>query len=184
MRSLPSEKSVDWFSGWHGLVHSTLWIAGTVHNTGAVITVEEYIARNYSETGFRRTGLDDFTDALCRQIDPELFYPELNRSTPVLKAICVDCPVKNNCIGYAIAEKDLEGVHGGFSKSEKQKIIDAIKRRRPELWASTNSAESNSHIANIAAKVNTNDVEANYISDDNIDDEDLYLDKLSDKLFG
>jgi hypothetical protein len=67
----------------------------------------------------------DYSRALCAQTDPELFFPEKGGSTIDARKICVECPVRNDCLLEALANDYDEGVWGGLSAKERQ----ALKRQ-------------------------------------------------------
>jgi WhiB family redox-sensing transcriptional regulator len=64
------------------------------------------------------------TDAACRGMDPNAWFPERGDLVAPLKAICADCPVKEPCAEYAVMEK--YGIWGGKSERERR----AIRRDR------------------------------------------------------
>ena len=73
---------------------------------------------------------DDWRDdALCRQVDPELFFPESGKSAGPAKRICngdpgrdiPPCPVRDACLAYALTEH-MTGVWGGLSERERGRI--------------------------------------------------------------
>jgi WhiB family redox-sensing transcriptional regulator len=63
--------------------------------------------------------LEWMDDALCRQIDAELFFP-LPNETPhdALKA-CKLCPVQAECFAFGM-EGNYEGVWGGTTHSQRK----------------------------------------------------------------
>jgi WhiB family redox-sensing transcriptional regulator len=61
----------------------------------------------------------DYSQALCAQTDPELFFPEGGGSTQQAKQICNACPVKNDCLMEALVNKYEDGVWGGLSARER-----------------------------------------------------------------
>jgi len=61
-------------------------------------------------------------DALCRQVDAELFFPEKNGSMRKAKAVCHACPVIAECGAWALADSSLSGVLGGMSDRERIRI--------------------------------------------------------------
>jgi WhiB family redox-sensing transcriptional regulator len=63
--------------------------------------------------------------ALCAQTDPEAFFPEKGGSTRAAKHTCFGCPVKNECLEYALARDERFGIWGGLSERERR----ALKRR-------------------------------------------------------
>lgn len=53
---------------------------------------------------------DDWTGALCRETDPDLWFPEPGKGKPpdweTPRAICRRCPLRDRCLEYAM---DREG---------------------------------------------------------------------------
>lgn len=68
------------------------------------------------------TGLDWQTEAICAQTDPEVFFPEKGGSTRNAKRVCVGCPVKTECLGYALEGDERFGVWGGLSERERHRL--------------------------------------------------------------
>ncbi len=70
--------------------------------------------------------------AICRDEDPELFFP-VGTSGPALlqiaeaKIVCRRCPVVSECLSWATAPESWQdaGVWGGMSEDERR----ALKRR-------------------------------------------------------
>ncbi|MBW0106182.1 WhiB family transcriptional regulator [Pseudonocardia sp. KRD291] len=69
-------------------------------------------------------------DAICRDEDPELFFP-VGTSGPALmqiaeaKTVCRRCPVTESCLAWALESGQDAGVWGGMSEDERR----ALKRR-------------------------------------------------------
>jgi WhiB family redox-sensing transcriptional regulator len=69
-------------------------------------------------------------DAICRDEDPELFFP-VGTSGPALmqiaeaKSVCRRCPVTESCLQWALESGQDAGVWGGMSEDERR----ALKRR-------------------------------------------------------
>jgi WhiB family transcriptional regulator, redox-sensing transcriptional regulator len=63
--------------------------------------------------------------AACRHSDPELFFPvsasgsSLDQVTQA-KAICAGCPVRRQCLGFALDTRQDHGVWGGMSEQERR----------------------------------------------------------------
>lgn len=82
----------------------------------------------------------DFVDApwkdegACSEVsDPDIFFPERGQGAKAAKAICNRCPVRAECLAYAlatVAPADDFGVWGGTSPQERQRIRKARRRRR------------------------------------------------------
>ena len=70
--------------------------------------------------------------AECRHADPELFFPvsasgrSLDQITQA-KAICAGCPVRRQCLAFALDTRQGHGVWGGMSEQERR--LRARKRR-------------------------------------------------------
>ncbi|MGC4769233.1 WhiB family transcriptional regulator [Micromonospora sp. DT44] len=62
---------------------------------------------------------------LCRQVDPEIFFPDKGESTRPAKSICARCEVQTECREAAMQRMEPFGVWGGLSERERR----AIKRR-------------------------------------------------------
>jgi WhiB family redox-sensing transcriptional regulator len=61
-------------------------------------------------------------DAICAQTDPEAFYPEKGGSTAEAKRVCMGCPVRTDCLEYALENNERFGIFGGKSERERRKI--------------------------------------------------------------
>lgn len=60
--------------------------------------------------------------ASCSSTDPEIFFPEKGRKsereTQIAKSICRECPVKQQCLEYALAYPDTHGIWAGLTADE------------------------------------------------------------------
>lgn len=66
--------------------------------------------------------LDWQVDGLCAQTDPEAFYPDKGGSSGEAKAICMGCPVRTECLEYALTHDERYGVWGGMSERERGRL--------------------------------------------------------------
>ncbi|MFE9855519.1 WhiB family transcriptional regulator [Streptomyces sp. NPDC005780] len=71
-------------------------------------------------------------EALCRQVDPELFMPEVGGSAKDAKATCMSCEVRPQCLNYAVDAGERWGVWGGLGQKDLRRLIRA---RRAEQEA-------------------------------------------------
>jgi WhiB family redox-sensing transcriptional regulator len=75
-------------------------------------------------------------DAACRTMDPSIFYPvPVGNSSAVkaarrlvdpyaaARAVCSSCPVADECLSFALAIRDREGMYGGKSPDERRRIL-------------------------------------------------------------
>jgi WhiB family redox-sensing transcriptional regulator len=68
-------------------------------------------------------------DALCAETDPEAFFPEKGGSTREAKRVCVGCPVRMQCLEYALDNDERFGIWGGLSERERRRV--KLARRMP-----------------------------------------------------
>jgi WhiB family redox-sensing transcriptional regulator len=90
----------------------------------------------------QRWGLDDDwrAEAACAAVDPDLFFP-VGVTGPAVdqivaaKAVCAGCPVREMCLGFAIATNQEYGVWGGTSEEERRVLRRAwrAEQRRTRL---------------------------------------------------
>lgn len=64
----------------------------------------------------------------CNGLDPAVFYPDSEEASDLAKSICAECPVRVNCLEYALAIREKDGVWGGATDKERRKII-RLRRR-------------------------------------------------------
>lgn len=60
--------------------------------------------------------------ALCAQTDPEAFFPEKGGSTREAKRICQGCPVRDECLEFALEHDERFGIWGGLSERERRRL--------------------------------------------------------------
>jgi len=75
------------------------------------------------------------TDAICRDTDPELFFPVGTTGYALLqiaraKEVCGQCPVNRDCLDYALETNQDSGIWGGASEDERRAIRRARARAR------------------------------------------------------
>lgn len=61
-------------------------------------------------------------EALCAQADPESWYPEKGGSTTAAKRVCMECPVRAQCLNEALERQERFGIWGGLSERERRKL--------------------------------------------------------------
>lgn len=62
-------------------------------------------------------------DALCSQVDPNVFFPDTTGgSYRAAKMVCYRCPVREQCLEYALRNNENFGVWGGLSDTERKKL--------------------------------------------------------------
>jgi WhiB family redox-sensing transcriptional regulator len=61
-------------------------------------------------------------DALCAETDPEAYFPEKGGSTRDAKRVCGGCPVRAQCLEFALANDERFGIWGGLSERERRRL--------------------------------------------------------------
>lgn len=61
-------------------------------------------------------------DALCAQVDGDLFFPDKGESTREAKAICRQCPVRAECLLWALDNAEPYGIWGGLSERDRRRL--------------------------------------------------------------
>lgn len=60
-------------------------------------------------------------EAVCATADPEEWFPEQGSSSLKAKAICGNCPVIDECLQFALDNRE-HGIWGGTSHRERAKM--------------------------------------------------------------
>ncbi len=71
------------------------------------------------------------TAALCRGNHSYLFFPpstverkdERERRESKAKAICMVCPVKGDCLDFAMKIKEPYGIWGGLTEADRRQVL-------------------------------------------------------------
>lgn len=67
--------------------------------------------------------------AACTQVDPEIFFPaQGQRITVGARKVCDSCPVKAECLAFALEHNEFLGVWGGLGQQERAALQRARKR--------------------------------------------------------
>jgi WhiB family transcriptional regulator, redox-sensing transcriptional regulator len=76
-------------------------------------------------------------DAACKNVPRDVFFPTVGdiaiRDTVPKAAgdICAVCPVKAECLDFALRNRSLDGVWGGTSEEDRRKIRRQRRRSVP-----------------------------------------------------
>jgi WhiB family transcriptional regulator, redox-sensing transcriptional regulator len=65
--------------------------------------------------------------ARCRGISPAEFFPSDGTGVETAQRVCASCPVRSECLEYALFNRIEHGVWGGASERERRRIL---RRRR------------------------------------------------------
>jgi WhiB family redox-sensing transcriptional regulator len=61
--------------------------------------------------------------ALCRGANPSEFFPSDGSGVESAQRVCDVCPVRVECLEYALAHRIEHGVWGGASERERRRIL-------------------------------------------------------------
>lgn len=71
-------------------------------------------------------GMEWMLAAKCRGVTPGEFFPSDGSGVERAMRVCDGCPVKTDCLEYALENRIEHGVWGGTSERERRRIL---KRR-------------------------------------------------------
>ena len=74
---------------------------------------------------------DWMAEGICSSVGGDLFFPEAGDSIAQPKKICSLCPVRSECLEYALNFPGIQGIWGGTSGTERR----AIHKRRNQQAA-------------------------------------------------
>lgn len=65
-------------------------------------------------------------DAACRDQDTAIFFPNNEAGATLAAEICATCPVREQCLEFALQTRQVDGVWGGLTEPERRRV----RRRR------------------------------------------------------
>jgi WhiB family redox-sensing transcriptional regulator len=68
---------------------------------------------------------------MCRESDPELWFPFTRDADAVARSICRMCPVRQVCREYALEQRISYGVWGGLGEKERRVLLAEADRDGP-----------------------------------------------------
>jgi len=72
---------------------------------------------------FPSSRTDWFDDAACRDVDTDVFFPVSEAESGAAKAVCATCPVREQCLEFALEARPGDGVWGGLTAQERHRLI-------------------------------------------------------------
>jgi WhiB family redox-sensing transcriptional regulator len=66
--------------------------------------------------------------AACRGLDTNVFFPLTDEEADEAKTVCAACPVREECLEFALLTRQNDGVWGGLTEAERRRL----RRRRRE----------------------------------------------------
>lgn len=65
----------------------------------------------------------NFNDIACKNVDTNLFFSELKSKIEKAKTICNSCPVKSECLEFALNDGIEFGIFGGATPQERKQLV-------------------------------------------------------------
>jgi WhiB family redox-sensing transcriptional regulator len=65
---------------------------------------------------------------LCAEVDAELWFPEKGGSSRQAKMICRACPVRIECLNFALDRNERFGIYGGLTERERRDLKRASRK--------------------------------------------------------
>ena len=69
------------------------------------------------------------SEASCRGVDAELFFPATEEEASAAQSICNTCPVRLACLAFAIERNERFGVWGGLTDKERARLDPAAREQ-------------------------------------------------------
>jgi WhiB family redox-sensing transcriptional regulator len=91
--------------------------------TEAIITLKPAVTARHGDSWKLR--------GTCKTVDPELFFPEKGGSVTEAKRICTGCPVRAECLDFALRNNERFGVWGGLSERERLRLRHGDRESQP-----------------------------------------------------
>lgn len=66
--------------------------------------------------------------AACRDKPTDMFFPNRGDAVHAVKRICAECPVRQECLDYALKIPNLVGIWGGMSGRERRNYRSQLRR--------------------------------------------------------
>jgi WhiB family redox-sensing transcriptional regulator len=91
------------------------------------------------------TNLDQFPnlpDAACSPMTADLFFVTPGERTDPAKQICSLCPEKAACLQWALEHREMEGIWGGTSPLERDRVLNGNTARNNRAMAEARAAEA------------------------------------------
>jgi WhiB family redox-sensing transcriptional regulator len=68
--------------------------------------------------------------AACSGVNPDLFFPDRGGDTTEAKKVCAVCPVRRECLDYALEAGEVHGVWGGLSERQRRRVRRDVSAAR------------------------------------------------------
>ena len=72
--------------------------------------------------------LDWKEDASCRDLALDLFFTDSESDSGPALAVCAICPVRADCLDFALRTRQNDGVWGGHTETERRRLRRRLGR--------------------------------------------------------
>lgn len=76
-------------------------------------------------------------EAACAGLDTNIFFPVTEAEAAQAKSVCASCPVREECLEWAISTRQGDGVWGGLTEDERRRL----RRRRQDAARAARRAD-------------------------------------------
>lgn len=85
---------------------------------------------------------DWMAEAACRDAPTEIFYPKKGDPDTAhwVALFCGLCPVREQCLEYALARRERDGIWGGKTEKQRRRILRQRNGARPEMARRKNAS--------------------------------------------
>ncbi|MFZ0664777.1 MAG: WhiB family transcriptional regulator, partial [Acidimicrobiales bacterium] len=84
--------------------------------------------------------------ALCLQFEPELWFSYEPEDGVKAVRVCSECPVRLDCLGWAIAHNEIFGIWGGISARKRTRIRAEMRRKQPSIFGPISSGAGHGNV--------------------------------------
>lgn len=61
-------------------------------------------------------------------MDANIFFPDTDQEAGPAKVVCASCPVREPCLEFALATRQMDGIWGGLTETQRRRL----RRRRQD----------------------------------------------------
>ena len=58
----------------------------------------------------------------CSGVDPDVFFPRRGEDTSRAKSLCRQCPVRSECLEWALETQQKHGIWGGMTEGQLRRL--------------------------------------------------------------
>jgi WhiB family transcriptional regulator, redox-sensing transcriptional regulator len=66
------------------------------------------------------------TDAACFEVDPDVFFPTSEEEAGPALAFCKRCPIREECLAWALKNGERYGVWGGLTEQQRRRLTRSV----------------------------------------------------------